>query len=49
MFERKIQFSEDMINSKDLMEKKSALDYIIDALQYLISTQGDSRNEQYKT
>lgn len=48
MFERKIQFSEDMINSKDLMEKKSALDFIIDALQYLISTQGDSRNEQYK-
>lgn len=49
MMERKIQFSEDMINSKDLMEKKSALDFIIDALQYLISTQGDSRNEQYKT
>ena len=49
MFERKIQFSEDMISSKDLMEKKSALDFIIDALQYLISTQGDSRNEQYRT
>lgn len=49
MFERKIQFSEDMINSKDLMEKKSALDFIIGALQYLISTQGGSRNEQYKT
>ncbi len=48
MFERKIQFSEDMINSKDLMEKKSALDFIIDALQYLISTQGEGRNEQYK-
>ena len=48
MFERKIQFSEDMINSKDLMEKKSALDFIIDALQYLISIQGESRNEQYK-
>lgn len=48
MFERKIQFSEDMINSKDLMEKKSALDFIIDAFQYLISTQGDNRNEQYK-
>ncbi|WP_242821529.1 hypothetical protein [Oribacterium sp. oral taxon 108] len=38
-----------MISSKDLMEKKSALDFIIDALQYLISTQGDSRNEQYRT
>ena len=30
------------------MEKKSALDFIIDALQYLISTKGDTRNEQYK-
>ena len=49
MFERKIRFSEDMINSKDLMEKKSALDFIIDALQYLISTQGNSRNEQYRS
>ena len=39
MFERKIRFSEDMINSNDLMEKKSALDFLIDALQYLISTQ----------
>lgn len=48
MFERKIQFSEEMINSKDIMEKKSALDFIIDALQYLISTKGDTRNEQYK-
>ncbi|CDA34173.1 putative uncharacterized protein [Firmicutes bacterium CAG:536] len=40
MFERKIRFSEDMINSQDLMEKKSALDFIIDALQYLISIHG---------
>ena len=48
MFERKIQFSEEMISSKDLMEKKSALDFIVDALQYLISTQGESRSEQYK-
>ena len=39
MFERKIRFSEDMINSNELMEKKSALDFLIDALQYLISTQ----------
>lgn len=39
MFERKIRFSEDMINSNDLMEKKSALDFIIDALQYLVSIQ----------
>lgn len=30
------------------MEKKSALDFIIDALQYLISTQGGNRNAQYK-
>lgn len=47
MFERKIRFSEDMINSDDLMEKKSALDFIIDALQYLISIQGGTREKQY--
>lgn len=47
MFERKIRFSEDMINSNDLMEKKSALDFLIDALQYLISTQEGNRNSQY--
>ena len=43
MFERKIRFSEDMINSHDMMEKKSALDFIIDALQYMISTQKGNR------
>ena len=47
MFERKIRFSEDMINSNELMEKKSALDFLIDALQYLISTQEGNRNSQY--
>lgn len=47
MFERKIRFSEDMINSHDMMEKKSALDFIIDALQYLISTQEGNRDKQY--
>ena len=47
MFERKIRFSEDMINSHDMMEKKSALDFIIDALQYMISTQDGNRDKQY--
>ena len=47
MFERKIRFSEDMINSHDIMEKKSALDFIIDALQYMISTQKGNRDKQY--
>lgn len=47
MFERKIRFSEDMINSNDLMEKKSALDFLIDSLQYLISIQGGNRTKQY--
>ena len=47
MFERKIRFSEDMINSNDLMEKKSALDFIIDALQYLVSIQEGNRDKQY--
>ena len=47
MFERKIRFSEDMINSHDLMEKKSALDFLIDALQYMISMQEGTRDKQY--
>lgn len=47
MFERKIRFSEDMINSHDMMEKKSALDFIIDALQYMISIQDGNRDKQY--
>lgn len=47
MFERKIRFSEDMINSNDLMEKKSALDFLIDSLQYLISIQEGNRSNQY--
>lgn len=49
MFERKIRFSEDMINGHDMMEKKSALDFIIDALQYMISTQEGNRDKQYGT
>ena len=47
MFERKIRFSEDMINSSDLLEKKSALDFLIDSLQYLISIQEGNRSKQY--
>ena len=47
MFERKIRFSEDMINSHDLMEKKSALDFLIDALQYMISMPEGTRDKQY--
>lgn len=47
MFERKIRFSEEMINSNDFMEKKSALDFLIDSLQYLISIQTGNRDKQY--
>lgn len=48
MFERKIRFSENMINSHDLMEKKSALDFIIDALQYIVSIQdGNDKDKKY--
>lgn len=47
MFERKVRFSEDMINSSDLMEKKSALDFLIDSLQYLVSIQEGKRENQY--
>lgn len=39
MFERKIAFSEQMILSNDILDKKCALDYIVDALQYYISIQ----------
>lgn len=39
MFERKIAFSEEMIMSNEMLDKKCALDYIIDALQYYISVQ----------
>ncbi len=49
MFERKIRFSEDMINSNDMMEKKSALDFLVDSLQYLISIQEGNRQKQYAT
>lgn len=47
MFERKIKFSEQMISSGDMMEKKSALDFLIDSLQYLVSTQEGNRVKQY--
>ncbi len=47
MFERKIQYAEKMILSKNLMDKKTALDAIIDSLQYLISMQPGKRGEQY--
>lgn len=37
MLERKIQYAEEMILSSENLDKKCALDYIIDALQYIIS------------
>lgn len=43
MFERKIQYAEEMISSKELLDKKCALDYIIDSLQYLISVQNEQK------
>ena len=39
MFERKIAYSEEMIMSNEMLDKKCALDYIVDALQYFISVQ----------
>lgn len=39
MFERKIAFSEEMIMSCEILDKKCALDYIVDALQYYVSVQ----------
>ena len=48
MFERKIQYSEEMILSSETLDKKTALDYIVDALQYFVSIQEGIRlKERY--
>lgn len=46
MFERKIAFSEQMIMSSDMLDKKCALDYVVDALQYYISIQNAQEIEK---
>lgn len=49
MFERKIHYSEEMITSREYLDKKSALDYIIDALQFILSVQdGEKVIQKYK-
>lgn len=35
--ERKIKYAEELIASTDLLDKKTALDYIVDSLQYMVS------------
>ena len=48
MLERKIQFAEEMIMSNETLDKKVALDYIIDSLQYLVSIQkGKGAKDKY--
>lgn len=47
MFERKIQFAEENILRTELLDKKVALDYLIDALQFFISVQ-DANNVEKK-
>lgn len=48
MFERKIRYSEEMITSREYLDKKSALDYIIDALQFILSVQdGEKVTQKY--
>ena len=48
MLERKIQFAEEMIMSNETLDKKVALDYIVDSLQYLVSIQrGKTVKEKY--
>lgn len=47
MFERKIQFAEENILRTELLDKKAALDYLIDSLQFLISVQ-DANNVEKK-
>ena len=49
MCERKIRFSEEMISNSDLLDKKTALDYIVDSLQYLISIADGKRiSDKYR-
>lgn len=48
MLERKIQFAEEMIMSNETLDKKVALDYIVDSLQYIVSIQkGKSVKDKY--
>lgn len=48
MLERKIQFAEEMILSQDKLDKKCALDYIVDSLQYILSIQkGENIKQKY--
>lgn len=50
MLERKIQYAEEMILSSETLDKKCALDYIIDSLQYVISIQdGNNITDKYVT
>lgn len=50
MFERKIAYAEEMILSTEVLDKKCALDYIVDSLLYIISIQkGDKLNEKYES
>ena len=49
MFERKIRYSEEMITSREYLDKKCALDYLIDALQFILSVQdGEKVVQKYK-
>ena len=48
MLDKKIQFAEEMILSSETLDKKCALDYIVDSLQYLISIQsGETVKNKY--
>lgn len=50
MFERKIRYSEEMITSREYLDKKCALDYVIDALQFILSVQeGEKVMQKYKS
>lgn len=50
MFERKIRYSEEKIMSHEYLDKKSALDNIVDALQFLLSVQdGESTTQKCRS
>lgn len=48
MFERKIQFAEENILGTEMLDKKVALDYLVDALQFFISVQNADTVEKKK-
>ncbi len=46
MFEKKIQYADEKMSSCDLLEKKTALDNYVDALEYYISIMDEKKEDK---